>query len=161
MAVFKRSAERSRGRTGFTLLEVLVATAIMGIAVAGLLSNLTTSVSNAARLVDSDRAAFMARRKMDELLVERRLPLNTEVTGMFPPELAGGLEAGWRARLIPLEFRAAPAPGQPMLQSIQLEVWWVKSRRRRTLQIEAFRIGVLRPEQIEGARNAPSGGARP
>lgn len=157
MAVSARSAERSRGRAGFTLLEVLVATAIMGIAIAGLLSNLSTSVSNAARLVDSDRAAFLARRKMDELLVERRLPVRVEMAGLFPPELAGGREAGWRARVLPVEFQAAPAAGQPMLQTIQLEVWWLKSGRRRTLQIEAFRIGVLRPEQLEGAKTGPPG----
>jgi type II secretion system protein I len=39
-------------RRGFTLLEVLVATVIMATAVIALLSNLSTSLNNAARLTD-------------------------------------------------------------------------------------------------------------
>ena len=42
---------------GFTLLEVLVATLIMGIAVGGLMSALSTSMRSASRLTDYDRAA--------------------------------------------------------------------------------------------------------
>ena len=52
---------------GFTLLEVMVATTIMAIAVVGLLSSLSASLRNAARLTDNDRSALLARRKMDEL----------------------------------------------------------------------------------------------
>ena len=37
-------------RSGFTLLEVMVATLIMGIAVVGLIVGLTQSVKNASRL---------------------------------------------------------------------------------------------------------------
>jgi len=46
---------------GFTLLEVLVATLIMGLAVVGLLSAISTSMRNAARLTDYDRVAMVAR----------------------------------------------------------------------------------------------------
>ena len=61
-------------RRGFTLLEVLVATVIMAIAVSGVLAALSTSVRNATRLTDRDRASVFARRKMEELLVDKRLP---------------------------------------------------------------------------------------
>ncbi len=57
---------------GFTLLEMLVATAIMGIAVVALLANISTSMQNASRLTDYDRAALLAKRKMDELLLDGR-----------------------------------------------------------------------------------------
>ena len=56
-------------RHGFTLLEVLVATLIMGIAISGVLSGLAAASRNAARLTDYDRATLLAREKMDELLV--------------------------------------------------------------------------------------------
>ena len=45
-------------RRGFTLLEVMVATTVMGIAVVTLMSGLSTSVRNASRLTDYDRVAL-------------------------------------------------------------------------------------------------------
>ena len=73
---------RPAGQHGFTLLEILVATTIMGIAVVGLLSSLSTSMRSAARVTDADRAAQMARNKMEELMVDGNLPFqgNLEVT---------------------------------------------------------------------------------
>ena len=76
---------------GFSLLEVMVATFIMAVAVVALLSNLTTSLRNASRLTDYDRAALMARHKMDELLLMPRLPVMME--GRFAPAESAGLEA--------------------------------------------------------------------
>ena len=69
-----------RFRRGFTLLEVMVATTIMGIAVVTLLSALSTSVRNATRLTDYDRAVLLARAKMDALLAFIR-QAQTNVTG--------------------------------------------------------------------------------
>ena len=63
--------------SGFTLLEMLVATVIMGMAVVGLLSNISTSLQHASRLIEHDRAALAARRTMDELLVDSRLPYDS------------------------------------------------------------------------------------
>jgi general secretion pathway protein I len=160
VAASRRSADRAERRAGFTLLEVLIATAIMGIAVAGLLGNLSASVSNAARLTDSDRAALLARRKMDELLIEKRLPLIVEFAGPFAPELTGGRDSGWRARVLPFEYQGRPAPGQPMLEQIQLEVWWMKSGQRRVIQLEAFRIAQLTAEEVKGLPK-PDTGAHP
>ena len=49
---------------------MLVATLIMGMAVVGLLSAISTSMRNAARLTDYDRVAMLARAQMDALLLE-------------------------------------------------------------------------------------------
>jgi general secretion pathway protein I len=137
---------------GFTLLEVLVATALMAIAVSGLLANLSTSLSTAARLTDYDRAALVARRKMDELLTEKRLPRNVPIEG---PLNLPGLEGGWRAVVRPYETLPAPAPGQRMLERIQLEVWWqAAGGRKRTIALETFRQGILLPADM-AALGAP------
>jgi general secretion pathway protein I len=151
-------SNRFADRAGFTLLEVLVASAIMGIAVAALLSNLTASISNAARLTETDRAALLARRKMDELLVDRRIPRMVEFRGVFPPGQTSGNEAGWRARVAPVEFRAGPAPGERMIERIELEVWWKKGTRTRNVQLEAYRIATLKSEEMSGL--VPKEGAR-
>ena len=52
---------------GFTLLEVLVATLIMGIAISGILSGLSGAARNASRLTDHDRVTLLAQQKMDDL----------------------------------------------------------------------------------------------
>lgn len=130
---------------GFTLLEMLVATLIMGIAVAGLLSNISTSLSTAGRLTDYDRAALMARRKMDELLLDSRLGRLAQIQGKLEPAPASGLEGGWTARLSPFEAPPDSGPGTTVLDRIELEIWWMSGARKRTLQVEAFRPFVIPP----------------
>ena len=130
-------------RRGFTLLEVLVATLIMGIAVTGLLSALRTSLRNAARVSETDRAAALARRQMDELLATKFLPKGQPFGGLFPPEVTGGIPAGWQARVVPMESGVMPGQvppiGSRMMERIQLEIWWGENQSRRSLNIEAYR----------------------
>lgn len=127
-------------RAGFTLLEVLVATVIMGIAVAGLIAGLSQSVKNAARLTDYDRAAMLARTKMNELVLDVNLPFDGSVDGQFDPEQSGGLASGWRAALRPFEMPPLAVPGTMILQRIALEIWWQPmSGTRRTIQLESYR----------------------
>lgn len=131
---------------GFTLLEVLVATVIMAIAVTGLLSALSTSLGSAGRLTDYDRAALLGRQKMDELLIAHKLPKLTPFDGAWGPEVAGDLEAGWRARISPFEMPSTPGPGTPYLERVELEIWWMSAGKRRTLSLEGFKRSVMTPE---------------
>ena len=135
-------------RRGFTLLEVLVATTIMGISVVGLLSAISQSLHNAARVGDYDRAALVARSKMDDLLLNYTLPPQTTVEGSFDPVMLGGKEGGWRARLSPFERPPNAGPGQQMLERVQLEIWWKEGGRKRTFNLEAFRTNTVRPEDM-------------
>ena len=84
-------------RNGFTLLEMLVATLIMGIAVTGLLTSLTSSLRNTARLTEYDRASMLARRKLDEILLLPRTPLTGVMEEAYRPEETGGVESGWQS----------------------------------------------------------------
>jgi general secretion pathway protein I len=127
-------------RKGFTLLEVMVATVIMGIAVAGLIAGLSQSVKNAARLTDYDRAAMLARTKMNDLLLDVTLPYDGTVDGKFEPDQAGGVESGWRASLRPFDLPPHAGPGTEILQRIALELWWQPATgTRRTIQLESYR----------------------
>ncbi len=141
------------GRRGFTLLEVLVATLLMAIAVTGVLGSLRTSLSNAARLTDTERGAALARRQMDELLVNRLLPKGVPFEGRFAPETTGGVEAGWRATVMPFEGQTTmpgqiPPGGTRMLERIQLEVWWKQGANRRSMQLVAYRGALVRAEDL-------------
>jgi general secretion pathway protein I len=125
---------------GFTLLEVLVATLIMGIAVSGLIAGLSQSVKNAARLTEYDRAAMLARTKMNDLLLDVSLPFDGSADGQFDATQTGGVPGGWRASLRPFDLPPRAGPGTVILQRIALEIWWQPAvGTRRSLQLTSYR----------------------
>ena len=127
-------------RRGFTLLEVLVATVIMGIAVTGMIVGLTQSVKNAGRLADYDRAVMLARTQMYDLLLNVNLPFDGSLEGDFSHAQSGGIPSGWKAALSPFDVPPNAAPGTFILQQIALEVWWEPaSGGRRTMQLQSYR----------------------
>jgi general secretion pathway protein I len=137
-------------RRGFTLLEVIVATLLMAVAVTGLLGALRATLANAGRLTGNDRLALLARRKMDDLLATRDLPKGIPFQGRFAPEFAGGQPAGWFAVVAPFEVSSVPpAPGQRMVERIELTVWSGEEPRRRTLRVETFRTAIMQPRDVE------------
>jgi general secretion pathway protein I len=124
-------------RRGFTLLEMLVATVVMAIAVTGLMSALSTSMRNAAKLTEYDRASMMARSKMDELIAQPRLPRG--------PILEG---PGWRAKVTPFETAPGAGPGAPVLDRIEVEVNWMAGEQRKTFTLEGYRRSVLTEQDM-------------
>ncbi len=142
---------------GFTLLEVLVATLIMGIAISGLMSALSTSMRSAARLTDYDRAALLGRQKMDELLLATKLPKGSVIEGTWGQEVTGDLQAGWRARLTPFETTPKAGPGTLFLERVELEIWWTTGDQRRMFTLEGFRRAVLTPADLAAGAAAGIG----
>jgi prepilin-type N-terminal cleavage/methylation domain-containing protein len=137
------------GQRGFTLLEVLVAAMIMGIAVAGVLSGLASASRNASRLTQYDRAVLMAREKMGELLVDRKAPRNTPLAGNWDPPIPN---AGWNARVTPFEAAPGAGAGQWDIDRVELEIWWMDGATRRAFKVEGFRRGLLQPGDQINAR---------
>lgn len=137
---------RRASQRGFTLLEVLVATAIMGIAVAGVMSGLAASARNAARITEYDRAAMLAQLKMDELLADSSLPHNKPLNGRFSKEQSGGVEAGWQAQAMYFDsLTPQPVPGQTAIDRVVLEIWWIDGVTRRTFALDGYRRAMVRP----------------
>ena len=134
----KRRAD-TKTRGGFSLLEVLVATVVMGIAVTGLIVGLSQSVKNASRLADYDRAAMLARTKMNDLLSDVNLPFDGSVQGNFDSGDAP-VRAGWNAVMRPFDLPPNAGPGSFVLQQIALQIWWQPlTGTRRNLQLEGYR----------------------
>jgi general secretion pathway protein I len=130
---------------GFTLLELLVATTIMAVAVVGLLSALNTSIRNASRLTNHDRAALVAKRKMEELLVQRRLPMMQILEGPLNPAVDAGLAGGWRAQMTPFEAPPNAGGGIPVLNRVECEIWWEEGATRKTFRLEGYRSEMPMP----------------
>ena len=128
---------------GFTLLEALVATMIMGVAVAGILDALAASSRNVIRLTQADRAVVLARSKMDELLVNDGLPRKTFMEGQFSAAQAGTMNAGWRARVTAIE--AAPEANDLnwVIDRVELEIWWMDGATRHSFSLEGYRRSLL------------------
>lgn len=137
-------------QAGFTLLEMLVAATVMAIAVVGLLSALSGSLRNASRLTNHDRAALVARRKMEELLVQARLPRFQMMEGPLIPLVDAGLQGGWRARMTPFEAPPNVQPGNAILERVQCEIWWMDGDKRHSFEVEGYRTTLLTGQDVLG-----------
>jgi general secretion pathway protein I len=138
---------------GFTLLEVMVASLIMAIAVGGLMSGISLSLKNASRVTDYDRATLLAKRKMDALLLDTHLPRMVPIGGDFDSSIGGGgnLKAGWRAMVKPFELPPHPGPNTWFVEQVDLEVWWTTSgdAGRRSITLAGYRHSVLNPADMD------------
>lgn len=141
---------RPRAQSGFTLLEVLVATLIMGIALGGVLSGISAASRNAARLAQYDRATLLARQKMDELLTDLQLPRNTSLDGTWDAAQSGGVPTTWHATIRPFEFAPGAGPGQWVVDRVELELSWMDGSVQRSFALEGFRRGLLRAGDLRG-----------
>jgi hypothetical protein len=126
----------------------MVAALIMAIAVVGLLTGIAGATRNASRLRDYDRVTQMGQLRMNELLTDFQMPLNTVVEGDFDPVQAGTLKAGWRAKLSNFEKPPNPAVGDLVLDRVQLELWWMNGSQKKSLELEGFRQRVLQTKDL-------------
>jgi type II secretion system protein I len=140
-----------RRERGVTLLEMLVAATILAIAVVGLMSALSGTTRNAARLQDYDRAVQLGRTRMNELMLDLRIPRNSVVSGTFDRSQSGGMDSGWRARLTQFSLPPVMQAGQSGLDRLELEIWWKSGSTTRTFTIDAYRPRPIKPEDVAAA----------
>lgn len=127
-------------RQGFSLIEMIVATAILATAIIGLLTLTSVSMSNAAVIREYDRAAMLARSKMSELLEVHPLPLGRMMAGAFDDSTR------WQARADPFDAVPPVAVGRRMLVRVDLTVHWVERGRQKFIQLEGYRTLRIREE---------------
>ena len=88
---------------------------------------------------------MLARQKMDELLLDTRLPEGVAFDGGWPAELTGGQPAGWRARVQVMEAPPNAGVGAGVLEHLQLEVWFGADSHPRTFMLDGYRSAPFRP----------------
>lgn len=97
---------------GFTLIEVLVALAVLTIALAAVMRALSQSIDTSASLRDRTVAMWVAQNRLATHQVERDFPALDTTEG--DAEMAG---RAWRWR-----EQVTPAPGEPDMRQIHIEV---------------------------------------
>ncbi len=105
-------------RAGFTLLEAVVALAIVGIVGIGALEAYAAEARAATKARESAPAVAIARERLARLQL-----LDAHTLRTLPESLARGR---WEASSVPYEWaaRARPVSGEPDLYEVGVEVHW-------------------------------------
>ncbi len=107
----KSPVNMHRVAAGFTLVEVLVAVAVLAIALSAVIGAMAQQAKNAGYLRDKTLAVLVAHNRLAELQLEQELP----ATGRSDGEVQmSGVEWTWRAQVTETE--------DPYLNRVDLEV---------------------------------------
>lgn len=127
-----------RGERGYTLIEVIVAFAVLGLALMLLLGTLSNGTRQVRWAADSGRAALHARSLLDGLGID--VPI-------APGGSAGEFENGryrWALEIVPFIDPELPpatlALAGPQLFEITLDVDWGEGSARERLQVRTLRL---------------------
>ena len=130
---------------GFTLLEVVVAVAVLGIFLGAAFELLAIGLRSARTSSEVTQAVLLARQKLDEVWLQQQQPRTLE----------GGASGAyrWSARLAPYaggsEAETAVSDPAATLQQVSLRVIWPGGGRDRSLELTTVGITIdqekLRP----------------
>jgi len=94
-------ARRNTGR-GFTLIEVLIALAVVALAVGALLGTITSAASNLSYLKDKTLAEWVALNRLTEIRISQQMPDKGKRTGNT---VMGGMRWQWEEEVTELPVK--------------------------------------------------------
>ena len=129
-----------RGEAGVSLMEVLMATSLLGISFATIFSGLSAGLRTTDRLDRFDRANDFAASKLSELFLDPSLAAGQVRSGVSPSGI------GWQARTQLVDARPLADPKKPaQLVRIILEVSWRTRSGRQSLDLETLKLCIPEP----------------
>lgn len=112
----------------------------MAIAIIGLLTLVSTSLSNAVVVRDYDRAAMLGKAKLNELLAVSPIPIGQPLSGSYDED--------WRWEAVVTPFEAVPPVrvGGQMVLRVQVLVAWRNAINARQSEFVGYRTIRVGPE---------------
>ena len=132
---------------GFTLIEVVVALAILGLTGSALFSLFARSIDNIRRMEDLHGYQLAGEEVMNRVLLLGSVPANGEARGRF-----NQIGADWTVRIqpwIPETFEGRP---ERAIVRIEVEVAWDGRSGRRNVLLETVRPSPLSYDDAEFRR---------
>ena len=123
-------------QAGFTLIEVLVATAIAGLALVALLESFSSGLSTVSRVAARDRASLLAQSILEAVGAPDPLTEGVEVG-----QTSEGLQWRTTARRRDDLIYSDPATIPVVPYDVEVEVAWRDGRRSRSLTLHTILLG--------------------
>jgi prepilin-type N-terminal cleavage/methylation domain-containing protein len=126
-----------RSDAGFSLIETLVALAILSVALVTLYGAGANSLTSSRHVAKIDQVVLLAQSKLDELSVAST-PLPVQANGTFP-----NTDIQWIAttKIVP-DNLAYPAF---VLQDVELRLQWKDGLHHQSLDLETRHLGSVQP----------------
>ncbi len=142
----------TRGQRGYTLIEVVVAFALLAFALTLLLGSLTNASKQVRGAADAGRAALHAQSLLNQIGVGE---------GLTPGRKDGELEDGryrWELDVEPYVDPSAPPRvgevlGAPRLLQLQLTMFWGDGGPRQRLRLQSLRL--VTPTDLNAVSGVP------
>jgi len=135
---------QASNRAGFTLIEVVVAMAILGIGLIVIIELFSGGLRLARTSVEYTQAVNYARMKMEEMAVKQTMEEGNE-GGEFDSTFRWQVETK-KVDILPVQTGTDYKPPVDLFQ-VKVNVFWRSGSKERSTQIESYKI--IRPEYEE------------
>jgi len=126
-----QSAFRNPQSKGFTLLEVMIAVAILALVIVSLLGLKNRSMQDVMKAEHITTATLLAKRMMNEALIKTPLVI-AEEDGDFPEDLYGTLYKDYRWK------KAVSETQYPQVKELRIAVLWKEGERDEMVELVSY-----------------------